>query len=137
MFYSICDEDEWDVDCWDSGGHYTKGGECYSPANAVYFAHSIAKRIFSDVRIKYTDEAVKRFIQEACDADKCRVDSDEIDAFCEAVRQTYLAETVEEFNEALWEFINDSDFVEWNDVFSAHDLGYTCRLIEPEGWTTK
>jgi hypothetical protein len=137
MFYSICEEDEWDVDCWDSQGHYTKGGECYSPANAVYFAHSIAKRIFADVRVKYTDEGVKRFIQEACDADKCRVDSDEIDAFCEAVRQTYLAETVEEFNEALWEFIVDSDFSEWNDIFSGHDLGYECKLTEPEGWTTQ
>ena len=96
MFYSICTEDEWDVDCWDSRGHYTKGGECHSPANAVYFAHSIAERIFADIRVKYTDEGVKRFIQEACDADKVRVDSDEIDAFCKAVRQTYEAETVEE-----------------------------------------
>jgi hypothetical protein len=137
MFYSLCEEDEWDVDCWDGQGHYTKGGECYSPANAVYFAHSIAQRIFADVRVKYTDEGVKRFIQEACDADKCRVDSDEIDAFCEAVRQTYDAETVEEFNEALWEFIVDSDFSEWNDIFSGHDLAYACKLTEPEGWTTQ
>ena len=137
MFYSICEEDEWDVDCWDSGGHYTKGGECYSPANAVYFAHSIAKRIFADVRVKYTTLAVKRFIQEACAEEKLRVDSDEIDAFCEAVRHTYQAETVEEFNEALWEFIVDSDFSEWNDIFSGHDLAYACKLTEPEGWTTQ
>lgn len=136
MFYSICGEDEWDVDCWDSRGHYTKGGECHSPANAVYFAHSIAERIFADIRVKYTTLGVKRFIQEACALDNVRVDPDEIDAFCDAVRQTYQAETVEEFNEALWEFINDSDFSEWNDIFSAHDLGLACKLTEPEGWVT-
>ncbi len=136
MFYSICEEDEWDVDCWDSQGHYTKGGECYSPANGVYFAFSIAKKIFADVRVRYTDDGIKRFIQEECDKDKCRVDSDEIDAFCEAIQDAYETETVENFNEALWDFVHDSDFSEWHDIFSGHDLAYDCKLTEPKGWVT-
>jgi hypothetical protein len=136
MFYSICDEDEWDVDCWDGQGHYTKGGECHSPANGVYLAFNIADRIFADIRVRYTDEGVKRFIQEECDKSKYRVDSDEIDTFCKAIQDAYDAETVEEFNEALWDFVHDSDFSEWNDIFSGHDLAYACKLTEPEGWVT-
>lgn len=136
MFYSVCEEDEWSQDCWDQAGHYTKDGECHSPANGVYLAYYIARRIFADIRVKYTDEGVKRFIQEECDKGKCRVDSDEIDRFCAEVRNTYESETVEEFNEALWDFIHDSDFSEWNDIFSGHDLSYACKLEEPEGWVT-
>jgi hypothetical protein len=136
MFYSICEEDEWSSDHWDGQGHYTKDGECHSPSNGVYLAYYIAQRIFADIRVKYTDEGVKKFIQEECDRGKCRVDSDEIDTFCKAVQDTYDAETVEEFNEALWNFVYDSDFSEWNDIFSGHDLSYACKLTEPEGWVT-
>jgi hypothetical protein len=136
MFYSICEEDEWSSDHWDAQGHYTKDGECHSPANGVYLAYYIARRIFADIRVRYTDEGVKRFIQEECDRGKCQVDSDEIDVFCKAIQDAYDAETVEEFNETLWDFVHDSDFSEWNDIFCGNDLAYACKLEEPEGWVT-
>lgn len=134
MFYSICEEDEWSQDCWDQAGHYTKDGECHSPANGAYFMAALGKRIFKSIAVRYTDAAVRCFINEEEIQGRVKVTEDEIVKFLALVQSVYHEQTVEEFNEAIWEYINDSTYSEWNDIFSAHDISYACKLEEPEGW---
>ena len=134
MFYSICEEDEWSQDCWDHAGHYTKDGECHSPANGAYFMAALGKRIFKSIDVRYTDAAVRCFINEEEIQGEVKVTEDEIIKFLALVQSVYHERTIEEFNEAMWEYICDCTYSEWNDIFSAHDLGYACKLEEPEGW---
>jgi hypothetical protein len=134
MFYSIADYDEWSQDCWDQAGHYTKDGECLSPACGAYFMAALGKRIFKSIDVRYTDAAVRCFINEEEIQGEVKVTEDEIVKFLALVQSVYHERTIEEFNEAMWEYICDSTYSEWNDIFSAHDLGYACKLEEPEGW---
>ena len=134
MFYSIADYDEWSTDHWSVQGHYTKDGDCLSPANGAYFMAALGRRIFNTSLIRYTDAAIRLFISEEEAQGEVKVTEDEIVKFLALVQSVYHERTIEEFNEAMWEYICDSTYSEWNDIFSAHDLGYACKLEEPEGW---
>jgi carbonic anhydrase len=134
MFYSIADNDEWSQDHWDERGHYTTDGECLSPSNGIYFMAALGKRIFKSIDVRYTDAAIRCFINEQEIQSAVKVTENEIVKFLALVQSVYHERTIEEFNEAMWEYVDDCAYSYWNDVFSAHDLCLACRLQEPDGW---
>jgi len=134
MFYSIADYDEWSTDHWSVQGHYTTDGDCLSPANGAYFMAALGRRIFKSIAVRWTDSAIRCFINEEEIQGRVKVTEDEIVKLLALVQSVYHEQTIEEFNEAVWEYIKDSTYSEWNDMFSAHDVGLACKLEEPEGW---
>jgi uncharacterized protein YggL (DUF469 family) len=137
MFYSICEEEEWSTDRYDYARdcHYTDDGEVLSPAIGAEFMFRVGKLLFSDVSIQYTDLAVIKFIDEVAEAMKVkRPTDDEIEKFCALVASVYHESDIEEFNDALNEYIDDCTYAEWNDIFSAHDLYLDTCLEQPTGW---
>jgi hypothetical protein len=137
MFYSICEEEEWSTDRYDYARdcHYTDDGEFLSPAIGAEFMFRMGKLLFSDVSIQYTDKAVILFIDEVAEAMKVNRPTDwEIEKFCALVASVYHESNIDEFNDALSEYIGDCTYDEWNDMFSAHDLYMGTSLEQPIGW---
>ena len=137
MFYSICEEEEWSQDNYDYARdcHYTDDGEVLSPAIGAEFMFRVGKLLFSDVSIQYTDKAVIKFIDEVAEAMKIkRPTDDEIEKFCALVASVYHESNIDEFNDALSEYIGDCTYEEWNDMFSSHDLYIDTCVDQPTGW---
>jgi len=137
MFYSICVEEEWSTDRYDYARdcHYTDDGEVLSPAIGAEFMFRMGKRLFSDVSVQYTSKAVILFIDEvATEMNVKRPTDDEIKKFCALVASVYHEKDIEEFNDALNEYIDDCTYEEWNDMFSAHDLYIATCLGQPDKW---
>ena len=137
MFYSICEEEEWSVDRYDYARdqHYTDDGEFLSPAIGAEFMFRMGKLLFSDVSIQYTDKAVIKFIDEVAEAMKVNRPTDwEIEKFCALVASVYHESNIDEFNDALSEYIGDCTYDEWNDMCSANDLYIDTCVDQPTGW---
>jgi hypothetical protein len=137
MFYSICQKEEWSTDRYDyvSDQHYTDDGECLSPAIGAEFMFRAGKRLFDDVSVVYTDAAVIKFIDEIAEAMEVNRPTDwEIEKFCAFVASVYHEQDIEEFNDALTQYIDDCTYTEWNNTFSAHDLYLMTCLDQPIGW---
>jgi hypothetical protein len=137
MFYSICEEEEWSTDRYDYARdcHYTDDGEVLSPAIGAEFMFRMGKLLFSDVSIQYTSKAVILFIDEvATEMNVKRPTDDEIKMFCALVASVYHEKDIEEFNDALFEYIYDCTYNEWTDMYSGQDLYTDCSLLQPDGW---
>ena len=137
MFYSICEEEEWSIDrySYTQDCHYTDDGEVLSPAIGAEFMFRMGKLLFSDVSIQYTDKAVILFIDEVAEAMNVkRPTDDEIKKFCALVASVYHESNIDEFNDALSEYIGDCTYDEWNDMFSSHDLYIDTCVDQPTGW---
>jgi hypothetical protein len=137
MFYSICEEEEWSTDRYDYARdcHYTDDGEVLSPAIGTEFMSRMGKLLFSDVSIQYTDKAVILFIDEVAEAMNVNRPTDyEIEKFCALVASTYHESNIDEFNDAMFEYIYDCTYNEWTDMYSGQDLYTDCSLLQPDGW---
>ncbi|CAB4159273.1 hypothetical protein UFOVP704_71 [uncultured Caudovirales phage] len=137
MFYSICEEEEWSTDHYDYARdqHYTEDGEVLSPAIGAEFMFRMGKRLFSDVSIRYTNKAVILFIDEVAEEmDVKRPTDDEIKRFCALVASVYHERNIEEFNDALFEYIYDCTYNEWTDMYSGQDLYTDTSLEQPTEW---
>ena len=137
MFYSVCEEEEWSPDHYDYARdqHYTEDGEFLSPCVGVELMSRVGKMIFTDVSVVYDDRRVIEFIDEAVKQMKIdRPTSDEIEKFCALVSSTYHESDIDEFNNAMFEFIYDCTYSEWTDMYSGQDLYDDCSLLQPYGW---
>lgn len=137
MFYSVCEEEEWSTDHYDYARdqHYTEDGEFLSPCVGVELMSRVGKMIFTDVSVVYEDRRVIEFIDEAVKQMKIdRPTSDEIERFCALVASTYHESNIDEFNDAMFEFIYDCTYNEWTDLYSGQDLYDDCSLLQPYGW---
>jgi len=137
MFYSICEEEEWSTDRYDYARdcHYTDDGEVLSPAIGAEFMFRMGKRLFSDVSIQYTSKAVILFIDEVAEEMNVkRPTDDEIKRFCALVASVYHERNIDEFNDALFEYIYDCTYNEWTDMYSGQDLYTDTSLEQPTEW---
>ena len=137
MFYSVCEEEEWSTDHYDYARdqHYTEDGEVLSPAIGAEFMFRMGKRLFSDVSIQYTSKAVILFIDEVAEEMNVkRPTDDEIKRFCALVASVYHERNIEEFNDALFEYIYDCTYNEWTDMYSGQDLYTDTSLEQPTEW---
>jgi hypothetical protein len=137
MFYSVCEEEEWSTDHYDYARdqHYTEDGEVLSPAIGAEFMFRMGKRLFSDVSIQYTNKAVILFIDEVAEEMNVkRPTDDEIKRFCALVASVYHERNIEEFNDALFEYIYDCTYNEWTDMYSGQDLYTDTSLEQPTEW---
>jgi hypothetical protein len=137
MFYSVCEEEEWSTDHYDYARdqHYTEDGEVLSPAIGAEFMFRMGKRLFSDVSIQYTNKAVILFIDEVAEEMNVkRPTDDEIKKFCALVASVYHERNIEEFNDALFEYIYDCTYNEWTDMYSGQDLYTDTSLEQPTEW---
>jgi hypothetical protein len=137
MFYSICEEEEWSTDHYDYAHdqHYTEDGEVLSPAIGAEFMFRMGKRLFSDVSIRYTNKAVILFIDEVAEEMNVkRPTDDEIKRFCALVASVYHERNIDEFNDALFEYIYDCTYNEWTDMYSGQDLYTDTSLEQPTEW---
>jgi hypothetical protein len=137
MFYSVCEEEEWSTDHYDYARdqHYTEDGEFLSPCVGVELMSRVGKMIFTDVSVFYSDRRVIEFIDEAVKQMKIdRPTDDEIKKFLALVASTYHERNIDEFNDAMFEYIYDCTYNEWTDMYSGQDLYTDCSLLQPEGW---
>ena len=137
MFYSVCEEEEWSTDHYDYARdqHYTEDGEFLSPCVGVELMSRVGKMIFTDVSVVYEDRRVIEFIDEAVKQMKIdRPNSWDIEKFCALVASTYHERNIDEFNDAMFEFIYDCTYSEWTDMYSGQDLYNDCSLLQPYGW---
>jgi len=137
MFYSVCEYEEWSTDHYDYARdqHYTEDGEFLSPCVGVELMSRVGKMIFTDVSVVYEDRRVIEFIDEAVKQMKIdRPNSWDIEKFCALVASTYHERNIDEFNDAMFEFIYDCTYSEWTDMYSGQDLYDDCSLLQPNGW---
>jgi hypothetical protein len=137
MFYSVCEYEEWSVDHYDYARdqHYTEDGEFLSPCIGVELMSRVGKMLFTDVSVVYDDRSVIKFIDKA--VEQLNIDrptSDEIEKFCALVASTYHERNIDEFNDAMFEYIYDCTYSEWTDIYSGQDLYDDCSLLQPYGW---
>ena len=137
MFYSVCEYEEWSTDHYDYARdqHYTEDGDVLSPCIGVELMSRVGKMIFTDVSVVYEDRSVIEFIDKAVKQLNIeRPTSDEIEKFCALVSSTYHESNIDEFNDAMFEFIYDCTYSEWTDMYSGQDLYTDCSLLQPDGW---
>lgn len=137
MFYSVCEYEEWSTDHYDYARdqHYTEDGEFLSPCIGVELMSRVGKMIFTDISVVYDDRSVIKFIDKA--VNQLNIDrptSDEIEKFCALVASTYHERNIDEFNNAMFEYIYDCTYSEWTDMYSGQDLYDDGSLLQPDGW---
>jgi hypothetical protein len=137
MFYSVCEYEEWSTDHYDYARdqHYTEDGEFLSPCIGVELMSRVGKMLFTDVSVVYDDRSVIKFIDKA--VEQLNIDrptSDEIEKFCALVASTYHERNIDEFNDAMFEYIYDCTYSEWTDMYSGQDLYDDGSLLQPDGW---
>lgn len=137
MFYSVCEYEEWSTDHYDYARdqHYTEDGEFLSPCIGVELMSRVGKMLFTDVSVVYDDKSVIKFIDKA--VEQLNIDrptSDEIEKFCALVASTYHERNIDEFNDAMFEYIYDCTYSEWTDMYSGQDLYDDGSLLQPDGW---
>jgi Flp pilus assembly CpaF family ATPase len=137
MFYSVCEYEEWSTDHYDYARdqHYTEDGEFLSPCIGVELMSRVGKMLFTDVSVVYDDRSVIKFIDKA--VEQLNIDrptNDEIKKFCALVASTYHERNIDEFNDAMFEYIYDCTYSEWTDMYSGQDLYDDGSLLQPDGW---